>query len=78
MGDTQFLFRDGFGTIETLFSLQVLVQRPQDTNRNISMYCIHFDRVEHHTFSMTLRNTGIDDKDSRIVGNLSLQQEGQV
>jgi len=51
MLDTQFGFRGGFGTRDALFTLQVLVQRCRDVNKDVFLCFIDyekaFDRVQH-------------------------------
>jgi hypothetical protein len=51
MSQEQFGFRNGLGTKEALFSIQILVQRCQDINQNVYLCFIDFekafDKVRH-------------------------------
>lgn len=74
IGDTQFGFRQGLGTREGLFSIQVLVQRCRDMNCDVYLCFIDFekafDRVRHSHMINILKSIGMDDKDVRFIANL--------
>lgn len=80
--NTQFGFMKGVGTRDALFCLQVLFQRCRDMNCNIFACFIDyekaFDRVQHEKMMEVLRNTGMDDKDLRIIRNLYWNQTATV
>lgn len=79
---TQFGFRNGLGTREALFSIQVLIQRCRDVEVDVFLCFIDFekafDRVQHDKMIEILKSTGIDDKDLRFVANLYWQQNATV
>lgn len=74
----QFGFIKAVGTREALFAVQVLVQRCRDVNCDVYACLVDyqkaFDRVKHDKMVKILRETGIDDKDLRIIGNLYWNQ----
>jgi len=74
IGEIQFGFRNGLGTRDALYSLNVLVQRAWDVNHNVYACFIDFqkafDRVNHQKLIGILQNSVIDDKDIRIISNL--------
>ncbi|KAL1446457.1 hypothetical protein WDU94_005636 [Cyamophila willieti] len=82
ISSTQFGFRNGFGTREALLCLNVLVQKARDLKKNVYLCFIDFekafDRVSHVKLLETLKETTLDDKDIRIIGNLYWQQKGNV
>ena len=82
IGETQFGFRNGLGTREALFSHNVLIQRARDVNCNVYACFIDFekafDRVNHKKLIEILQQSGLDDKDIRIIYNLYWQQKAFV
>lgn len=82
ISSTQFGFRNGLGTREALFSIQVLFQRCRDMNCDIYACFIDyqkaFDRVKHQRIAEILENIGLDDKDLRIIVNLYWNQSASV
>lgn len=82
IGDTQFGFRSGFGTREALFTLQVLIQRCRDVNKDVYACFIDlekaFDKIKHEKMMTILQTTGVDDKDIRIIANLYWRQKAAV
>lgn len=74
----QFGFVKAVGTREALFAVQVLFQRCRDVNCDVYACLIDyqkaFDRVKHEMMVNILKETGIDDKDLRIIGNLYWNQ----
>uniref|UniRef100_A0A8D8Z4U1 Craniofacial development protein 2 n=1 Tax=Cacopsylla melanoneura TaxID=428564 RepID=A0A8D8Z4U1_9HEMI len=80
--DTQFGFMKGVGTRDALFSLQVLFQRCRDMNCNIYTCFIDyqkaFDKIQHQKMMEVLQNTGMDDKDLRIIRNLYWNQAATI
>lgn len=82
ISDTQFGFRNGVGTREALFSLNVLVQRSRDVGCDVFSCFIDFekafDRVNHQKLIEILQEHQIDDKDLRIISNLYWNQKAFV
>lgn len=82
IGHTQFGFTSGLGTREGLFSVQVLIQRCRDINKTVYACFIDFekafDKVKHQKMLDILKNTGLDDKDIRIIANLYWKQKANV
>ncbi|XP_071574655.1 uncharacterized protein [Temnothorax nylanderi] len=82
LDETQFGFRNGLGTREALFSLNVLTQRCRDMNINVFVcftdYRKAFDCVKHHKMIEILRATGIDSEEIRLISNLYWQQTAEV
>lgn len=79
---TQFGFRNGFGTREALFSLNVLTQRCRDMNVNVFACFIDyrkaFDCVKHHKMIEILKETGVDQQEIKIISNLYWHQVAEV
>ncbi|KAI5746878.1 hypothetical protein M8J77_008501 [Diaphorina citri] len=69
ISNTQFGFRNGFGTREALFAFNVIMQRCLDVNQNIHIcfldYNKAFDRVQHNQLMDTLEEEGLDSRDIR-------------
>jgi len=65
-------------TREAIFSLQVLIQRARDVNRDVYACFIDyqkaFDKVEHDKLIKILEVTGIDNQDLSIISNLYWNQ----
>jgi Reverse transcriptase (RNA-dependent DNA polymerase) len=82
ISETQFGFRNGLGTREALFGIQVLIQRARDVNKDVYTCFIGFekafDKVRHQKLLETLGNTGIDSKDVRLIRNLYEEQQATV
>ena len=82
MGESQFGFRNGFGTREALFSIQVLVQRCRDVCVPVYACFIDyekaFDRVQHEKLMKILKDVGLDDRDLKIIANLYWNQTAQI
>ena len=82
MGQSQFGFRNGVGTREALFSLNVLVQRCRDMNVDVYAcfvdYTKAFDCVRHEKMIEILRATGVDTNDLRIISKLYWNQIADV
>lgn len=82
ISSSQFGFRNGLGTREALFSLQVLVQRCRDVNADIFLCFLDFekafDRVRHVKMMELLNTTNIDKKDIRVIGNLYWGQKACI
>uniref|UniRef100_A0A8D8L8K4 Craniofacial development protein 2 n=1 Tax=Cacopsylla melanoneura TaxID=428564 RepID=A0A8D8L8K4_9HEMI len=78
----QFGFRNGLGTREALFSIQVLIQKFRDNDNDAYLCFIDFekafDRIKHDKLIEILEDIGIDDKDVRIIRNLYWQQSARV
>jgi len=79
---TQFGFRGGFGTRKAVFSLQVLIQRCKDMNREVYVSFINFseaiDNVKHRKLVELLKTTGLDSKDIRILTSLYWDQFAKI
>lgn len=82
ISETQFGFRNGLGTRDALFGLQVLVQRCMDINKDVHIAFIDyekaFDRIKHQKMMHVLRKVGVDDKDIKIIANLYWHQTANV
>ncbi|XP_044750612.1 uncharacterized protein LOC123310952 [Coccinella septempunctata] len=82
MDNTQFGFRNGMGTREALFSLNVLAQRCRDMNVDVYACFIDyrkaFDCVSHEKMMQILRETGIDEQDLHVVSELYWHQTATV
>lgn len=80
--NTQFGFRNGLGTREALFSVQVLIQRCRDTNCDVYACFVDFekafDKVKHDKMIDILKKTEIDESDIRIIENLYWGQKAAV
>ncbi|KAI5754908.1 hypothetical protein M8J77_012531 [Diaphorina citri] len=82
IGSTQFGFRNGMGTREALFCLQILVQRCRDLSKDVFICFIDFekafDKIHHVKLIEVLKKINIDDTDIRIIKNLYWQQSASV
>lgn len=82
LGNTQFGFRNGFGTREAMFGFQVLVQRCRDVNVDVYACFIDyqkaFDTVQHDKLIDILREVGLDECDIRIIANLYWDQTAAI
>uniref|UniRef100_A0A8D8W5N2 Craniofacial development protein 2 n=2 Tax=Cacopsylla melanoneura TaxID=428564 RepID=A0A8D8W5N2_9HEMI len=78
----QFGFVNAVGTREALFAIQILVQRCRDVNCDVYICLVDyqkaFDRVKHGKMIDILKETGIDEKDLRIIGNLYWNQTANL
>uniref|UniRef100_A0A8D9EV91 Craniofacial development protein 2 n=1 Tax=Cacopsylla melanoneura TaxID=428564 RepID=A0A8D9EV91_9HEMI len=74
----QFGFRNAVGTREALFSVQVLFQKCRDVSCDVYACLIDyqkaFDRVKHEKMIEILKQTGIDNRDLKIISNLYWNQ----
>lgn len=74
ISNTQFGFREGLGTREALFGINVLFQRCLDVNKEVYACYIDFekafDKVKHDKLHQLLISKGIDSDDARIIINL--------
>lgn len=82
ISSSQFGFRQGMGTREALFSINVLIQRCIDVNRTIYACFIDFskafDNVQHHKLIDILKSKKIDSQDIRIISNLYWNQSAKI
>lgn len=82
ISESQFGFRNALGTREAIFSLQVLIQRCRDMNKDAYVcfadFSKAFDNVKHEQLLEILRKAGIDDRDIRIIKNLYWGQCAKV
>lgn len=82
LSESQFGFRNGFGTREALFGLSVLAQRCRDMSVDLYACFIDFqkafDRVKHDVLIEILKDIGLDGKDVRIIANLYWNQTAVV
>jgi hypothetical protein len=80
--ESQFGFRNGLGTRDALFCMQVLVQRCMDMKKDIYACFIDyekaFDRVQHEKLIKILQRIGLDYRDIRIIVNLYWNQKAAV
>lgn len=82
ISETQFGFRDGLGTREALFALNVLAQRCMDMNQDLYICFIDynkaFDRVRHEQLIQLLKEKNLDTRDIKIITNLYFNQKAVV
>lgn len=82
ISESQFGFRNGVGTREALFSLNVLTQRCLDVNRDLYICFIDynkaFDKVKHDQLIDLLKNKNLDKQDVRLISNLYYNQRATV
>ncbi|KAL4104588.1 hypothetical protein QTP88_019882 [Uroleucon formosanum] len=82
MSQEQCGFRNGLGTREALFSIQILVQRCRDINQKVYLCFIDFvkafDKVRHEKLIEVLRKIGIDGKDLQFITNLYWHQQAKI
>lgn len=82
IGDSQLGFRNGFGTREAMFGIQVLIQRCRDVNVDVFACFVDyekaFDTVQHDKLIRILSQLGLDGRDLRIIGNLYWNQSASV
>ncbi|KAH1023805.1 hypothetical protein HUJ05_003405 [Dendroctonus ponderosae] len=75
---TQFGFRNGLGTKEALFGINVLAQRSRDISADVYACFIDFqkafDRVKHEILVDTLKLIELDGADIRVIANLYWRQ----
>lgn len=78
ISENQFGFRNGMGTREALFAVNVIIQKCLDMNKEIYMGFIDyekaFDRVRHERLINLLRESQLDEQDVRIIKNLYWNQ----
>lgn len=79
---TQFGFRQGFGTREALYSLNVLLQKCRDQQKDVCLCFIDyqkaFDSVKHTELTGLLRERMVDDNDLAFIENLYMNQTATV
>lgn len=82
LSDSQFGFRNGLGTREALFFIQVLVQRCRDVNRPVFLCFIDFekafDKVQHNKLIEILRTFHLDKNDVQAILKLYWNQKANV
>uniref|UniRef100_A0A8D8TK36 Craniofacial development protein 2 n=1 Tax=Cacopsylla melanoneura TaxID=428564 RepID=A0A8D8TK36_9HEMI len=82
ISNTQFGFRNGFGTREALFAYNVMVQRCLDVNQDVYACFIDynkaFDKVRHTLLINILREENIDTRDIQILKNLYFEQKAEI
>jgi len=82
MSQEQFGFRNGLGTRDALFSIQILVQRCRDINQKVYLGFIDFEKavnkVRHERLFEILRKIDIDGKDLKFITNLYWHQQANI
>ena len=82
IGRSQFGFKNGFGTREALFSIQVLIQRCRDVNVDVYACFVDyekaFDTVQHDKLITILQEIGLDGRDIRLIANLYWNQTADI
>lgn len=82
ISDTQFGFRNGMGTREALFGLNVLAQRCMDMNQDLYICFVDFekafDTVQHEKLLAILKNKNIDNRDIKIISQLYWNQTARM
>lgn len=80
--ETQFGFRNSFGTREALFALNILLQKCRDQRKDVFACFVDFekafDKVKHTELINILQKIGVDTKDIRIIRNLYWNQNARV
>lgn len=78
----QFGFRNGFGTREALFSIQVLIQNCKDVQKDIFICFVDyekaFDKVRHSKLIEILQKLDINQKDLRCIQKLYWEQKAVI
>lgn len=82
ISDTQFGFRNGLGTREALFALNVMSQRCLDMNQDMYLcfidYTKAFDKVRHDQLLKLLKEKNLDSRDINIISNLYYNQRAVI
>lgn len=82
VSNDQFGFRAGMGTREAIFTLQMLLQKCYDQRKDIFVCFIDlekaFDTINHTKLIQLIQNTGLDDKDIRLIKNLYWHQSARI
>jgi Reverse transcriptase (RNA-dependent DNA polymerase) len=82
ISNTQFGFREGLGTREALFGINVLFQRCLDMNQKVFACYIDFekafDKVKHDKLYQLLLKRNVDSDDIRIISNLYWDQRANT
>ena len=82
ISDSQFGFRNGVGTREALFAVNVLTQRCLDVNKDVYACLVDyekaFDRVRHDQLMKILREKQLDAQDIIIIQNLYYHQTANI
>ena len=82
ISDTQFGFRNGLGTRDALFAMQVLMQRCLDVNVDVYTCFVDFekafDQIRHDKLMSILKSLNLDDRDVRIIANLYWNQSANI
>ena len=82
ISQSQFGFREGMGTREALFGLNVLFQKCRDQQKTVYTCFIDyekaFDRVDHVELLKILESRGLDKNDIAIIKNLYWDQTAVV
>ena len=81
-GNSQFGFKNWFGTREAIFSIQTLVQSCQDQKKDVFMCFIDyekaFDNVKHDLLILYLKDLDLDSKDIRLISNMYWHQKADI
>ena len=82
LDESQFGFRQGFGTREALLAVNVLFQKCRDQRKDVFAcfldYEKTFDRIKHEEMIEILKDLGINSYDLRIIKNLYWKQTAKV
>lgn len=82
ISNSQFGFRNGFGTREALFAFNTLIQRNLEMNKAVFVCFVDyekaFDKVQHGKMMEILRSKNIDRNDANIIENLYWNQTAKV
>lgn len=80
--NTQFGFRNGLGTRDALFAINVLAQRCRDVNKDVHIGIVDFekafDKVRHNELLNILNTLNLDKQDVNIIANLYWRQTAAV
>ena len=82
MGRSQFGFKEGTGTREALFGLQVLIQNCRDVKKDVFLCFIDFekafDKVKHNKLLTILSSMNIDKRNTACIKNLYWNQSAHI
>ena len=75
-------FRKGTGTNSAIFALRMIIERSVEMQKTVYLCFVDsekaFDTVKHEELVNILKSTGMDGKDTRLIGNLYWNQKAAV
>ena len=77
--EEQYGFRKGKGTNNAIFALRMIIERSIEMQTTVFLCFVDsekaFDTVKHDELVNSLESTGMDGKDTRLIGNLYWNQK---